>query len=123
MAGGLCAIGDDVENVREFARPMLALYIGGMGARGKNFYNDLVRDYGYEEEAARIQDLYLAGDKAGAAALVPTDLLEMCNLVGPASWVRERIAAFAESGVTHLNVVPATEDPAATVRLLREWVA
>ena len=122
-AGGLVAIGEDVTDVLELARPVFALYIGGMGAKGKNFYNDLVRDYGYEEEAERIQDLYLAGDKAGAAALVPTDLLEMCNLVGPASFVRERIAAFAESGVTHLNVTPVTEDPAATVALLKEWVS
>ena len=122
-AGGLVAIGEHVEDVLELARPVFALYIGGMGAKGKNFYNDLVRDYGYEEEAERIQDLYLAGDKAGAAALVPTELLAMCNLVGPESFVRERVAAFAESGVTHLNVVPVTEDPAATVALLKEWVS
>ena len=122
-AGGLVAIGEDVKGVLELARPVFALYIGGMWARGRNFYNDLVRDYGYEAEAQRIQDLYLSGDRAGAAALVPTDLLEMCNLVGPESWVRERIAAFAESGVTHLNVVPVTEDPAATVAQLKEWVS
>jgi F420-dependent oxidoreductase-like protein len=122
-AGGLVAIGDDVKDALDLARPSFALYVGGMGARGANFYNDLVRDYGYEEEAARIQDLYLAGDKEGAAALVPTELLEECNLVGPASYVRERIAAFAESGVTHLNVVPVGEDPAAVVAQLKEWVA
>jgi F420-dependent oxidoreductase-like protein len=121
-AGGLVAIGENVKELLDLARPVFALYIGGMGARGTNFYNDVVRAYGYEEEAERIQDLYLAGDKAGAAALVPTDLLEMCNLVGPESWVRERIAAFAGSGVTHLNVVPVTEDPARTVAQLKEWV-
>jgi F420-dependent oxidoreductase-like protein len=122
-AGGMVAIGDDVKGMLDFARPMFALYIGGMGAKGKNFYNDVVREYGYEEEAGRIQDLYLDGKKDEAAAAVPLELLEMCNLVGPESYVKERIAAFAESGVTHLNVIPATEDPAATVARLKEWTA
>ena len=122
-AGGIVAIGEDVTGLLDLARPSFALYIGGMGARGKNFYNDLVRDYGYEQEAEQIQDRYLAGDKDGAAALVPTELLEMCNLVGPASWVKERIAAFAGSGVTHLNVVPVTEDAPAVVAQLKEWVS
>ncbi len=122
-AGGMVAIGDDVKGMLDFARPMFALYIGGMGARGKNFYNDLVREYGYEAEAEQIQELYLDGKKDEAAALVPDELLEMCNLVGPESYVKERIAAFAESGVTHLNVVPATDDPAATVARLKEWTS
>jgi F420-dependent oxidoreductase-like protein len=120
-AGGMVAIGEDVKGMLEFARPMFALYIGGMGAKGKNFYNDLVREYGYEAEAEKIQDLYLDGKKDEAAAAVPEELLEMCNLVGPESYVKERIAAFAESGVTHLNVVPASDDPAATVAQLKEW--
>jgi F420-dependent oxidoreductase-like protein len=122
-AGGMVAIGDDVKGMLDFARPMFALYIGGMGAKGKNFYNDLVREYGYEAEAEQIQELYLDGKKDEAAALVPNELLEMCNLVGPESYVKERIAAFAESGVTHLNVVPATDDPAATVARLKEWTS
>jgi F420-dependent oxidoreductase-like protein len=122
-AGGMVAIGEDVKGMLDFARPMFALYIGGMGAKGKNFYNDLVREYGYEAEAEQIQELYLDGKKEEAAALVPAELLEMCNLVGPESYVKERIAAFAESGVTHLNVVPATDDPAATVARLKEWTA
>jgi F420-dependent oxidoreductase-like protein len=122
-AGGMVAIGEDVKGMLDFARPMFALYIGGMGAKGKNFYNDLVREYGYEAEAEKIQDLYLDGRKDEAAAAVPQDLLEMCNLVGPESYVKERIAAFEESGVTHLQVVPATEDPAATVAQLKEWTS
>jgi F420-dependent oxidoreductase-like protein len=122
-AGGMVAVGEDVKDVLELARPMFALYIGGMGAKGKNFYNDLVSEYGYEKEAAEIQELYLGGKKDAAAALVPDELLEMCNLVGPESYVKERIAAFAESGVTHLNVVPATEDPAATIAQLKEWTS
>jgi hypothetical protein len=79
--------------------------------------------YGYEQEAKEIQDLYLGGNKRDAEALVPTDLLELGNLVGPASYVKERIAAFAEAGVTNLQVMPASDDPADTVRQLKEMVA
>ncbi len=122
-AGGMVAVGEDVKAMLDFARPMFALYIGGMGAKGKNFYNDLACEYGYEQEAERIQDLYLEGKKDEAAAAVPLDLLEMCNLVGPESYVKERIAAFAESGVTHLNIVPVADDPAALVSQLKEWVS
>lgn len=107
-AGGLLAIGDgdDVTGLREMARPMVALYVGGMGAKGKNFYNDLARRYGFEKEAAEIQDLYLDGKKDQAAALVPAELLESMSLCGPKSYVAERLAAFREAGVTHLNVTP-----------------
>jgi F420-dependent oxidoreductase-like protein len=122
-AGGMVAIGEDVKGMLDFARPLFALYIGGMGAKGKNFYNTLACEYGYEKEAAEIQDLYLGGKKKEAEAVVPLELLEMCNLVGPESYVKERIAAFAESGVTHLNVHPATEDPAATISQLKEWIS
>ena len=106
--GGMVAIGegDDVIALRDLARPMVALYVGGMGAKGRNFYNDVVRRYGYEEEAEKIQDLYLDGKKAEAEALVPDELLESMSLCGPESYVAERIAAFAEAGVTHLQVVP-----------------
>ncbi|NLV55157.1 MAG: LLM class F420-dependent oxidoreductase [Acidimicrobiales bacterium] len=105
-AGGLLAIGDDVESLRDLARPMIALYVGGMGAKGRNFYNDLVCRYGFEQEAAEIQDLYLAGKKQEAAALVPEALLEATSLCGPAGYVAEKVAAFAEAGVTHLGVTP-----------------
>jgi hypothetical protein len=102
---------------------MFALYIGGMGAKGKNFYNTLVSQYGFEKEAAEIQDLYLGGNKRDAEALVPTELLEMCNLVGPESYVKERIAAFRESGVTNLQITPVADDPTALVGLMKEWVS
>ena len=107
-AGGLLAIGEgaDVEAVRERARPNLALYIGGMGARGKNFYNDVVRRYGFEREAELIQTLYLDGKKEEAAAAVPDELVRMTTLCGPEGHVAERIAAYAEAGVTHLQVEP-----------------
>ncbi|MFJ3363745.1 LLM class F420-dependent oxidoreductase [Streptomyces anthocyanicus] len=123
VAGGMVAIGDDVKGMLDLARPMLALYVGGMGARGKNFFNDLVRHYGYEAEAEEIQDLYLDGKKKEAEARVPLRLLEEVNLIGPASYVRERIDAFRESGVTNLQVTPAGDDPAEIVRRLKEWVA
>ena len=123
VAGGMVAIGDDVKGMLDFARPMFALYIGGMGAKGKNFYNTLCRQYGYEKEAEQIQEMYLGGNKRDAESVVPLELLEMCNLVGPESYVKERIAAFREAGVTNLQVMPATEDPAATISLLKEWVA
>ncbi|MGZ4428926.1 MAG: LLM class F420-dependent oxidoreductase [Nocardioidaceae bacterium] len=122
-AGGMVAIGDDVKGMLDFARPMFALYIGGMGARGKNFYNQLACEYGFEKEAKEIQDLYLGGNKRDAESVVPLELLEMCNLVGPASYVKERIAAFAEAGVTNLQITPASEDPAALVSQMKEWVS
>ncbi|HUO47589.1 MAG TPA: LLM class F420-dependent oxidoreductase [Acidimicrobiales bacterium] len=104
--GGLVAIGEgeDVRNLRNLARPVIALYVGGMGAKGKNFYNDVARRYGFDKEAAEIQDLYLDGKKDEAAALVPDDLLEAMTICGPASYVAERVAAFKEAGVSHLQV-------------------
>ena len=122
-AGGMVAIGEDVKGMLDFMRPMYALYVGGMGARGKNFYNELACQYGYEKEAKEIQDLYLDGKKKEAEALVPMEWMEASNLVGPASYVQERIAAFKEAGVSHLSIVPASDDPAATVSQLKEWVS
>lgn len=105
-AGGMVAIGDDVKGYLDFIRPMVALYVGGMGARGRNFYNSLFQRYGYEEEAKKIQDLYLDGKKDEAAAAVPAEFLEAISLVGPEGYVKERLAAFDEAGVTHLQVIP-----------------
>jgi F420-dependent oxidoreductase-like protein len=122
-AGGLVAIGDDVKGVREFVRPMIALYVGGMGARGKNFYNALVRRYGYEKEAELIQDLYLDGKKQEAAAAVPDELLESMSLCGPEGYVKDRIAAYKEAGVTVLNVTPIGPDPVKIVEQLKAWVS
>ena len=106
--GGPLAIGEgpEVTALRDLARPMVALYVGGMGAKGKNFYNDVVRRYGFEAEAETIQDLYLDGKKAEAEALVPDELLEATSLCGPASYIAERIAGFDQAGVTHLQVIP-----------------
>ncbi|MEU4574141.1 LLM class F420-dependent oxidoreductase [Nonomuraea sp. NPDC023979] len=118
VAQASLAIGDDVAGLLEFGRPMAALYIGGMGAKGKNFYNDLARRYGYEKEAERIQDLYLDGKKDEAAALVPQELLEKMSLIGDEGFVRDRVAAMKESGVTTLNVAPLGRTHEDRVRLI-----
>ncbi|MBF6170453.1 LLM class F420-dependent oxidoreductase [Nocardia blacklockiae] len=119
-AGPALAIGDDVEGLREFVKPHLALYIGGMGAKGKNFYHALATKYGYGAEADRIQELYLAGEKDAAARTVPDDLVRDISLIGSAGFVKERIAAFREAGVTVLNVVPLASTPAERVELIEQ---
>ncbi|MEV0616072.1 LLM class F420-dependent oxidoreductase [Nonomuraea sp. NPDC050404] len=120
IAQATLAIGDDVAGLLEFGRPMAALYIGGMGAKGRNFYNDLARRYGYEKEAERIQDLYLEGKKDEAAALVPAELLERMSLVGSEGFVRDRVQAMKESGVTTLNVTPLGRTHEERVRLIEK---
>src|SRR5579863_8091262 len=114
------AIGDDVTGLRDASRPQLALYIGGMGSRGRNFYNDLACRLGYEAEAKAIQDAYLDGRKAEAEALVPAELAERTSLIGPAGYVAERLAAFRESGVTTLNVTPLAPTHEGRVRLIEQ---
>ena len=120
--GGLLAIGEGPETkaILDFARPLFALYVGGMGAKGKNFYNDVACAYGYEKEAAEIQELYLSGKKKEAEALIPQEWLEAANFVGPASYLKERIAAFEEAGVTSLNVTPVSDNAAATLAQFKE---
>ncbi|MFT4264997.1 MAG: LLM class F420-dependent oxidoreductase [Nocardioides sp.] len=122
-AGGLVAIGDDVKGLLDFVRPHVALYVGGMGAKGRNFYNTLFASYGYEAEAAKIQEFYLSGRKKEAEAAVPVEFLEQMSLVGPESYVRERLEAFREAGVTSLQVIPGDPDPAALIARLKEWAA
>ncbi len=122
-AGGLVAIGDDKSDIAELARPMVALYVGGMGAKGRNFYNDLMCRYGYEEDAEKIQDLYLEGKKDEAAALVPSEFLKLTNLCGPEGFVRERIEAYAAAGVNVLNIIPVGENPTAIIEKLKTWVS
>lgn len=124
VAGGMCAIGEGPETkaLLDFARPLVALYVGGMGARGKNFYNDLFCEYGYEAEAKEIQDLYLDGHKREAEAKVPLEFLEAMNLVGPESYVKERIEAYRASGVTNLQITPADADAPALVARMKELI-
>ena len=110
MVGVSLAIGDDVEERLNWAKPQLALYIGGMGAKGKNFYHNVATKYGFGEVADRIQELYLSGRKAEAIAAVPDELVRNISLIGPRGYVKERIAAFAEAGVTTLLATPVTGD-------------
>ena len=94
--------GDDVQACLDFVKPMLALYIGGMGARGKNFYNELACRYGFEAAAKKVQDLYLDGKKADATAAVPNELADEVSLVGPPARIRDRLAAWRDAGITTL---------------------
>jgi F420-dependent oxidoreductase-like protein len=124
-AGGMLAVVDDEDQaakIRDFSRPMVALYVGGMGARGKNFYNTLARRYGFDKEATTIQNLYLDGKKDDAAAAVPPAFLEGTNLVGSEGYIKDRIAAFKEAGVTTLSFTPVGGDPVKLTEQLRGWV-
>jgi F420-dependent oxidoreductase-like protein len=112
-------ITDDLEQGWRNAKPFTALYVGGMGARGRNFYNDLARRYGYEEAAEQIQDLYLAGSKMEAIDAVPDALVDETNLIGPRERVRERLEAWKAAGVGTLLVMPTD---LATLRTLAELV-
>jgi F420-dependent oxidoreductase-like protein len=112
-------LGDDVDACRAQVKPHLALYIGGMGARGKNFYNDLACRYGYEEAAARIQELYLSGKKAEAIQAVPDELVDEVALCGPRERIADLLSAWRESGASTL--ICATASPAA-VRAMAEIV-
>jgi F420-dependent oxidoreductase-like protein len=95
-------VGDDVEALRDALKPYIALYVGGMGAKGKNFYNSLVRRYGWEDEAELIQELYLAGKQREAIAAVPDELVDAVSLVGPKERITERLEAWRETPVTTL---------------------
>jgi F420-dependent oxidoreductase-like protein len=97
-------VGDDVQALRDALKPQLALYIGGMGAKGRNFYNSLVRRFGFEADAERIQELYLGGHHRDAIAAVPDELVDAVALVGPKKRIRERLSAWRETPVTTLIV-------------------
>ena len=127
LAGGSVHLTDDaheVDRILDAGRANAALYVGGMGARGKNFYNQLMSSYGWESEAVLIQDLYLSGKKVKAEAAVPRKYLELGSLVGSVGHVRERIAAFKSAGVTHLQMLlhGATEEKVRTVERIRQLV-
>ena len=124
IAGGPVAIGDGphVTQAREAARGTIAFYVGGMGARTKNFYNDLFKRYGWEDEATRIQDLFLGGQRAEATAAVPDEYLDLSTLCGPEGHVRERIEVYSEVGVTYLNIQLYGEDPLQTIEKVKAWV-
>lgn len=102
----VAALGDDIATCRDEVRPRIALHVGGMGSRDRNFYKSLVERYGYEEDAARIQDLFLAGDRVGATAAVPDALVDDLALVGPPAHVAEQLAVWRDGPVTTLIVEP-----------------
>ena len=124
VAGGTVAITDDKDTakaIRDFGRPMTALYVGGMGSKDKNFYNNVFQRYGYEAEAEQIQDLYLSGKKDEAAALVPDEFLNATAMVGDEGFVKERIEAYRDAGVTHLSIAPVGDDPLGTIEKVKSW--
>jgi F420-dependent oxidoreductase-like protein len=113
-------IDEDAERARDAVRDIIALYVGGMGSREKNFYNALVSRFGFEEEARRVQDLYLDGKKAEAAAALPPELIDSITLVGPRDKVKERLAVYREAGVGTLLVSVVASDPEQRRRMVRE---
>jgi F420-dependent oxidoreductase-like protein len=114
----LC-ISDDIDAARDVMRPMLALYVGGMGSREKNFYNALVRRYGFEEAADEVQDLYLSGKKDEAAAALPAELIDKTALVGPVDRVKERLELYREAGVGTLITTPIAPDMEGRSKMMR----
>jgi F420-dependent oxidoreductase-like protein len=119
-------VSDDRELARNLMRPVLALYIGGMGSRAQNFYNRLVRRYGFDEAAQTVQDLYLDGQRVQAGEAIPDELIDMVSLCGPREVVRDRLAAFREAGVGTLMVTPmafTAEDRIAQLRAVAELAA
>ena len=103
-AGGAVAVGEGLESYRDMSRPNIALYVGGMGAKDKNFYNQVFRKYGYEDAAETIQNLYLSGQKSAAEAAIPQSYLNATSLVGSESFIRDRLQVYKEAGVTSLSV-------------------
>jgi alkanesulfonate monooxygenase SsuD/methylene tetrahydromethanopterin reductase-like flavin-dependent oxidoreductase (luciferase family) len=119
-------VSDDVAAARDRMRPFLALYIGGMGSREQNFYNQLVHRYGFEDTAVKVQNLYLEGKKEEAAAALPDALIDMITLCGPRDAVRDRLAAFRDAGVGTLIIGPTawtTEERVEQLRTVAELAA
>ena len=112
-------VSDDLESARNQMRPFLALYVGGMGSREKNFYNALVRRYGFEDEARDVQELYLEGRREDAMARLSDELIDTVSLVGTPAHVRDRLAVYREAGVGTLGVVPLAFDKQQRLHELR----
>ena len=112
-------VSDDHEGARDRMRPMLAQYVGGMGSRQQNFYNQLVQRYGFEDAARDVQDLYLDGKKDEAAAALPDELIDLVTLCGPKDHVRERLAAFRDAGVGTLMITTMAFTPEGRIEQLR----
>ena len=113
-------VSDDIDAARDAMRPVLALYVGGMGSREKNFYNQLVQRYGFEDAAREVQALYLDGKKDEAAAALPPELIDAVTLTGPSDVVRDRLAVYREAGVGTLQVSPMAFDFEGRLAQLRQ---
>lgn len=109
----------DLASARDAMRPFLALYVGGMGSRDRNFYNQLVQRYGFEDAARKVQDLYLEGKREEAAAALPDELIDLVSLCGPPDRVRERLAVYRDAGVGTLGVTPMAWDREGRLEQLR----
>jgi F420-dependent oxidoreductase-like protein len=114
------SIDDDVDRARDTMRPVLALYVGGMGSRDKNFYNQAVQRLGYEDVARKVQDLYLDGKKEEAAAALPGELIDRVSLCGPADRIKDRLAAYRDAGVGTMIVTPMSFVPDERVKMVRQ---
>jgi len=123
MAGGTVALGSgpEVRQAREATRGTVGFYVGGMGAREKNFYNDLFRRYGWVDEAKEIQDLFLSGHRDEAIAKVPDEYVDLATLCGDPGYVRERIGVYKEVGVTYLNITVMGEEPLKIYEQVKAW--
>jgi F420-dependent oxidoreductase-like protein len=121
----MVSVDDDIDRARDAMRPVLALYVGGMGSRKQNFYNALVRRYGFEEAAEEVQELYLGGKKEEAMAALPAELIDITSLCGPRERIAERLELYRDAGVGTLVVSPTSFSPdqrVATLRTLAELV-
>ncbi len=125
IAGGTVSLGDGpaTDAARKSVRDNVGFYVGGMGARGKNFYNDLFKRYGYEQEAEQIQDLFLDGKRDEAMAAVPDDYVDRASLTGDEGRVRERVEIYREVGVSYLDIIisPDTENPLEVISKIKAW--
>lgn len=123
MAGGTVALGHgkEVTEARESTRAHVGFYVGGMGARDKNFYNELFQRYGWVDEAKEIQDLFLSGKREEAIAKVPDEYVDLATLAGDPGFVRERIAVYKEVGVSYLNINVVGEDPLKIFEQVKSW--
>ncbi len=123
MAGGTVALGagPEVREAREATRAGVGFYVGGMGAREKNFYNELFQRYGWVDEARQIQDLFLSGRREEAIAAVPDEYVDLATLAGDAGYVRDRIGVYKDIGVTYLNINVVGEEPLKIFEQVKAW--
>ena len=123
MAGGTVALGNgkEVQQARDATRANIGFYVGGMGARNKNFYNELFQRYGWEAEAKEIQDLFLSGKREEAFSKVPEEYLDLATLCGDPGHVRDRIAIYKEIGVSYLNINVVGEEPLKLYEQVKAW--